>query len=73
MISRAFIHAYRIMQKIIENDGHNNHWLADGTLHCNIRRDFIDTKLGIAQRPIAHLCALLPGQYRSTASSTANS
>ncbi len=29
MVSRAFIHAYRIMQKIIENDGHN-HWLVDG-------------------------------------------
>jgi hypothetical protein len=51
MVSRAFIHAYRIMDKIIENDGHN-HWLVDGTPHCNIRRDFIDTKHGIAPRPI---------------------
>lgn len=51
MVSRAFIHAYRIMEKIIEHDGHN-HWLADGTPHCNIRRDFIDTKHGIAPRPI---------------------
>ena len=50
MVSRAFIHAYRIMEKIIENDGHN-HWLVDGTPHCNIRRDFIDTKHGIAPRP----------------------
>ena len=29
MVCRAFIHAYRIMQKIIENEGHN-HWLVDG-------------------------------------------
>jgi hypothetical protein len=50
MVSRAFIHAYRIMDKIIEHDGHN-HWLVDGTPHCNIRRDFIDAKLGIAPRP----------------------
>ena len=51
MVSRAFIHAYRIMEKIIAHDGHN-HWLVDGTPHCNIRRDFIDTKHGIAPRPI---------------------
>jgi hypothetical protein len=51
MVSRAFIHAYRIMAKIIENDGHN-HWLVDGTPHCNVRRDVIDTRHGIAPRPI---------------------
>jgi hypothetical protein len=33
MVSRAFIHAYRIMATIIENDGHN-HWLVNGTPHC---------------------------------------
>ena len=54
MVSKAFIHAYRIMQKIIENDGHN-HWLVDGTPHCNVRRDFIDTKHGIAPRPIINI------------------
>jgi hypothetical protein len=54
MVSRAFLHAYRIMQKIIENDGHN-HWLVDGTPHCNIRRDYIDTKYGIAPRPIINI------------------
>jgi hypothetical protein len=48
---KSFIHAYRIMEKIIEHDGHN-HWLVDATPHCNIRRDFIDTKHGIAPRPI---------------------
>jgi hypothetical protein len=51
MICKAFTHAYRIMQKIFENDEHN-HWLVDGTPHCNIRHDFIDTKHGIAPRPI---------------------
>ncbi len=51
MVSRAFIHAYRVMEKIIENDGHNL-WLVDGTPHCNIKRAFIDTKHGIAPRPI---------------------
>jgi hypothetical protein len=51
MISRAFIHAYRIMDKKIEHYG-LNHWLVDETPHCNIRRDFIDTKLEVAPRPI---------------------
>jgi hypothetical protein len=51
--SAAFIYAYRIMQKIIENEGHN-HWLADGTPPCNIRRDFIDTKHGIAPTRTHH-------------------
>ena len=50
-VSRAFIHAYRIMAKIIEHDGHN-HWLVDGTPHCDNRRDYVDTKHGIAPRPI---------------------
>jgi hypothetical protein len=38
MVSRAFIHAYctSIMEKIIEHEGHN-HWLVDGTPHCNVR------------------------------------
>jgi hypothetical protein len=53
-IIRAFVHAYRIMKKIIANDGHN-HWLADGTPHCDIRRDYIDTKHGIARRPIVDI------------------
>jgi hypothetical protein len=51
MVSRAFIHAYRIMDIIIQNDGHN-HWLIDGTSHCNIRRDFIDNQYGIEPRPV---------------------
>ncbi len=45
MVCRAFVHAYRIMATIIEHDGHN-HWLVDGTPHCNVRRD---TKHGIVR------------------------
>ncbi len=36
MVCRAFIHAYRIMATIIDHDGHN-HWLVDGTPHCNVK------------------------------------
>jgi len=54
MVSRAFVHAYRIMEIIIKNEGHN-HWLVDGTPHCNIRRDFVDTKHGIAPRPMIEI------------------
>ncbi len=46
MVSRAFVLAYRIMHKIIEEDG-NNAWLYHGTPHCFVRRDFIDTYDGI--------------------------
>ena len=46
MVCRAFILAYRIMNKIIEEDG-NNAWLCHGTSHCYVRRDFVDTFDGI--------------------------
>ena len=46
MVCRAFVLAYRIMRKIIEEDG-NNAWLCHGTPHCCVRRDFIDTYDGI--------------------------
>jgi hypothetical protein len=46
MVSRAFILAYRIMRKIIEDNG-NNAWLCHGTPHCFVRRDFVDTLDGI--------------------------
>ncbi len=29
-----------------------NHWLTDGTPHCNVRRDYVDTKHGITSRQI---------------------
>ncbi len=46
-VARAFVLAFRIMQKIIdEND--NNQWLCHGAPHCFIRRDFVDTCDGIA-------------------------
>ncbi len=46
MVSRAFVLAYRIMRKIIEENG-NNAWLCHGTSHCCVRRDFVDTYDGI--------------------------
>jgi hypothetical protein len=54
MVTLAFIHTYRIMDIIIKNEGHN-HWLVDGTPHCNVRRDFVDTKHGIALRPFVNI------------------
>ena len=47
MVARAFVLAFRIMQKIIDENG-NNHWLCHGTPNCFVRRDFVDTYGGIA-------------------------
>ena len=46
MIARAFILAYRIMKQIIETKGETE-WLKDGTPHCHVRRDFLDTDRGV--------------------------
>ena len=46
MVARAFVLAFRIMQKIIDENG-NNQWLCHGTPHCFVRRDFVDTYDGI--------------------------
>ena len=51
-VAKSFVHAYRIMQTIIEARG-NNHWLAHGTPHCNVRRDFVSVNDGI-RRKFAH-------------------
>ena len=48
-IARAFVLAYGILQLIIDENG-NNRWLADGTPHCNVRADFINTPTGIRKR-----------------------
>lgn len=45
-VCRAFVLAYRILQLIIDENG-NNKWLAEGTPHCNVRNDFINTTDGI--------------------------
>ena len=45
-VARAFVLAYRVMRLIIEENG-NNSWLSHGTPHCNVRRDFVDTDLGV--------------------------
>jgi hypothetical protein len=46
MVCRAFLLAFRILGKIILTKG-DTEWLKDGTPHCNVRRDFYDTDLGI--------------------------
>ncbi len=46
MVCRAFLLAFWILGKITITKG-NSEWLKDGTPHCNVRRDFYDTDLGI--------------------------
>jgi len=46
MIARAFILAYRIMRQIIQTKGETE-WLRNGTPHCHVRRDFVDTDKGV--------------------------
>jgi hypothetical protein len=46
MVCRAFLLAFRILGKIILSNG-DTEWLKDGTPHCNVRRDFVDTDLGV--------------------------
>ncbi len=46
MVCRAFLLAFRILGKIILSNG-DTEWLKDGTPHCNIRRDFVDTDVGV--------------------------
>jgi hypothetical protein len=46
MIARAFILAYRIMTKIVETNG-GTEWLKNGTPHCHVRRDYLDTDRGV--------------------------
>jgi len=46
MVCRAFLLAFRILGKIIISKG-DTEWLKDGTPHCNVRRDFVDTDLGV--------------------------
>jgi hypothetical protein len=48
MVARAFLLAYRIMGRIIENKG-DTEWLKNGAPHCNVRRDYVDTDRGTKQ------------------------
>ena len=52
-VAKSFVHAYRIMKTIIEARG-NNHGLAYGTPHCNVRKDFVSVNDGI-RRIFAHV------------------
>jgi hypothetical protein len=47
MVCRAFLLAFRILGKIILTTEGDTEWLKDGTPHCNVRRDFYDTELGV--------------------------
>ena len=51
-VAKSFVHAYRIMKTIIGARG-NYHWLAYGTPHCNVRKDFASVNDGI-RRKFAH-------------------
>ncbi len=48
-VARAFVLAFRVMKKIIEEKG-DNRWLANGTPHCNVRMDYMDTEYGIRRK-----------------------
>ena len=48
-VARAFVLAFRVMRLIIEEQG-NNSWLAHGTPHCDVRRDYRDTTTGIVPK-----------------------
>ena len=49
MMCRSVVLAYRIMEKIIATNGHND-FLQDGAPHCNVRRDYVDTERGIKRK-----------------------
>ena len=51
-VARSFVLAYRVMEMIIRENG-NNSWLAEGTPHCGVRADFVDTDEGI-RRKVVH-------------------
>ena len=48
-VARSFVHAYRVMKLIIHENG-NNAWLSEGTPHCGVRQDFVDTDDGIRRK-----------------------
>ncbi len=48
-VARAFVLTYRVMKVIIAENG-NNSFLAHGTPHYNVRRDFADTTNGISAK-----------------------
>jgi hypothetical protein len=46
-VARAIVLTYRIMRPIIQKNG-NNAWLANGTPHSHVRKDYVDTTTGIS-------------------------
>ena len=53
-VARSFILAFRVMRLIIEENGYNA-WLASGTPHCHVRRDYFDTPLGIRKKVVINV------------------
>ena len=50
-VACAFVLAYRIMRHIIAENGFN-HWLSEGTPHCNVRQVYYDTPTGIRPKRV---------------------
>ena len=48
-IARGFLHAYRILQKVIDHKGDNN-FLQSKDFHTGVSKDFIDTFHGIRKK-----------------------
>ena len=45
-------------------------WLKDGTPHCNIRRDFVDTDLGVRRvKDVVDVEPVSPGQEQASSMS----
>jgi hypothetical protein len=61
-VCRAFIHAFRIMLKIMEDEG-NNAWLTTGAPLCNVRHDFVDTPDGKKSRVQLPVVAVADSLY----------
>ena len=48
LISRGFIHVWRLLKKVIKHKG-DNKFLRTNEFHCNVRRDFTDTQWGVVR------------------------
>ena len=53
-VARSFVLAFRVMRLIIQENGYNA-WLASGTPHCHVRRDYFDTPRGIRKKYVINV------------------
>jgi hypothetical protein len=49
-VASAYVHAYRIADKVIEAKGDNTFLGAGGNIHCGIKNDFKETDNGIERK-----------------------